>query len=535
MASAHPILVSDLDGNGYPDIVISRWNRIYWNSGQGRFREALFLDQFVPLQETGLIADVSRDGFADFISVDKSGRLLVFRGNDRGRFPNPPVVSDNVTIANASAMTAGDIDADGDIDLWIAQYKPSYLHGQMPTPYYDANDGEPAYLLENNGSAVFRDITAESGLMAKRHRRTYSCSFIDLDRDRHLDLVVVSDYSGVDMYRNDGHGRFTDVTDELLDESHLFGMAHTFGDFNMDGLLDLYAIGMSSTTARRLDQMKLGRTDRADIHKMRAAMGFGNRMYAGQNSGGFARPPFYQQVARTGWSWGTTTFDFDLDGDQDIYVANGFRSGKSCADYCTTFWRHDIYTGSSTHDNNVAELFKNSMQELNAGDISWNGYEHNALLLNLSGEEFVNAGYLLGIGCEYDSRSVVGTDLDGDGLPDLLVSEYEFVGRGFITKLHVYRNRMHTNANWIGLRLHPPRNGGVWGTMVRLATSRGEQLRAVVAGDSFLSQHPNTVHFGLGPMTAVESVKVQWPNGSTQVLSAPAINKFHVVDGDSPK
>ena len=52
-------------------------------------------------------------------------------------------------------MTAGDIDNDGDVDLWIGQYKISYVGGQMPTPYFDANDGFPAFLLVNDGSGKF--------------------------------------------------------------------------------------------------------------------------------------------------------------------------------------------------------------------------------------------------------------------------------------------------------------------------------------------------------------------------------------------
>lgn len=533
VASAFPILVSDLDGNGQPEIVISRWNRLYWNEGRGKFREARLLDHFVPLQETGLLAHVSGDGQADLVTVNKSGELILYRSDARGRFPSPPVVACDVKIENASAMTAGDIDHDGDVDLWVTQYKPSYLYGQMPTPYYDANDGEPAYLLQNDGTGHFVDITESAGLSPKRFRRTYSCSFLDLDHDGHLDLWVVSDYAGVDIYRNDGQGNFTDCTEQLVGERHLFGMAHTFGDYNLDGQLDIYAIGMSSTTARRLDGMKLGRDDRADVHKMRAAMGFGNRMYLGTAEGRYVQPPFYQQVARTGWSWGTTSCDFDLDGDQDIYVANGFRSGKSCQDYCTTFWRHDIYTGSSRHDSQVAQLFTSAMQDLNAGAISWNGYEHNAFLLNLSGSAFVNVGYLLGIGSEYDARAVIGTDLDGDGRPDLLVSEYQFAGRGFITRLHVYRNRLQTESNWIGVRLDGPAKSGVWGAVVRLATQDRPQVRCIVSGDSFLSQHPHVAHFGLGQQTQVQQIEVLWPNGERQVVNSPEINRYLDIRPDT--
>ena len=301
VASAHPIILHDLDKNGRPEIILSRWNRIYWNEGRGRFREQPLFREPTPLAEAGVVADFTDDGWADLMAVDKLGKLVLCTGTKSG-FEAPQVVSD-VRVPSALAMTAGDIDDDGDLDLWVSQYKPAYLEGQMPTPYFDANDGEPAYLLVNNGRGWYDDTTEAAGLDGKRNRRTYSSSFVDYDGDHDLDLIVVSDYAGIDLYQNDGRGKFADVTSRLAKDRHLFGMAHTFSDFDGDGRLDLYAIGMSSTTARRLDTMQLSRADRSEVAKMRSAMGFGNRVYAWKGAK-FETPPFYRNLARTGWSWG---------------------------------------------------------------------------------------------------------------------------------------------------------------------------------------------------------------------------------------
>jgi hypothetical protein len=353
---------------------------------------------------------------------------------------------------------------------------------------------------------------------------------VDVDSDNDLDLVRVSDYAGVDVFINDGKGQFSEATQRLGTKRHLFGMAHAFGDYNLDGMLDIYAIGMSSTTARRLDAMKLGRNDRPDIHQMRAAMGFGNRMYLANGKGGFTTPSFANQVARTGWSWGTTALDYDLDGDEDIYVGNGFRSGDSCEDYCSTFWRHDIYAGDSNANPKMANIFANSMLRLNQRSISWNGYEHNALLQNIDGKQFTNVAHLMGVGCEFDSRSVIGTDLDGDGRQDLIVSDYEFVGRGFISSIHVYRNQLQTGNNWIGFRLYDDGiASGLSGATARLEAGSRVQVRQLVNGDSFASQHDNVFHFGLGDVSKVDQVTIQLPNGETSTIKNPRLNRYHGV------
>ncbi|MGK0186676.1 MAG: hypothetical protein ACI9R3_002459 [Verrucomicrobiales bacterium] len=533
--SAHPVLLSDLDGDGDSEIVIPRWNRRYTNqlsAKKPQLVDGAFLDHWKPQEECGLIADLTNDGRLDYLTVVKGEGLTLYEGGEGGRFPNPGrVIFRSDQLIAPMSITTGDIDADGDLDLFLSQYKPSYVGGQMPTPFYDANDGFPAFLLRNEDSGNrFVDVTESAGLAKKRYRRTYSASFVDLDADRDLDLSVVSDYSGIDLYLNDGSGKFSDAS-TTLKPNRLFGMAQTFADFNVDGQLDLLAIGMSSSTARRLDSLGAGRKDRPDYQRFRAAMGYGNRMYL-RSSGGLAASPINDQIARTGWSWGVSAFDFDNDGDRDIYVANGFRSGKSSKDYCSQYWCHDMYAGGSMENPSLIPVFSQSMLDLNKGLISWNGYEHNHLKMNLDGGAFENVAFLFGVSFEYDARIALTEDFDRDGREDLLVGEYAFAGSGFRSTFHLYLNRVAPTGErnqWIEFSLQPAPGFPVVGSTVTLDTSNGTQVHPFVAGDSFLSQDSPAAHFGLGTNTIVKKVTVDWPGDQRRSLeiSTPALNRFH--------
>ena len=529
--SAHPVLLNDLDQDGDSEIVIPRWNRRYDNqlsAAKPQLADGPFLTHWKPQEECGLLADINGDGNVDYVTVVKNQGLTLYLGASGGVFPDPgEPIFQHAQLLAPLAITAGDIDADGDVDLWLTQYKPSYVGGQMPTPFYDANDGYPSFLLLNDNGR-FTDVTEAKGLAPKRFRRTYSTSFVDLDEDNDLDLVVVSDYAGLDVYQNDGKGKFADISSQFS-PNRLFGMAHSVADYNEDGQLDLLAIGMSSSTARRLDSLNLGRPDRRDYQEQRTAMGYGNRMYL-RKGNAFVASPHNSDIARTGWSWGVSSFDFDNDGRRDIYVANGFRSGKSSKDYCSNYWCHDLYTGNSEEDAHLLPVFEQTMLELNQGLISWNGFEHNHLKRNLGGGRFENVAFLHAASFEYDARVTLTEDFDRDGREDLLVSEYPFLGRGFQSKIHLYLNRIASEPNrWIEILLQPSEKHAVLGAQVILETDRGRQRHPIVAGDAFLSQDAYSAHFGIGPEANVNRVIVRWPDGETLTFENPETNRVHVI------
>jgi hypothetical protein len=536
MVNMHPVIVTDIDLDGDDDIILSGVNQLFLNDGKANFTPMEFIadSAFRGSMDAGLVADFNGDGMLDFITVAKQGaltnKIVIYPGNGSVPFKSEPfIANESVRLVAPSVMTAADIDQDGDLDLWVGQYKPPYKAGQLPTPYYNANDGYHSFLLINDGHGKFELATNARGLGSKSNRRVLGGSFADLNGDNHMDLLTINDYAGVDLFYNDGSAKFTDESARLYNP-HLFGMGHVFADFDHDGILDFLAIGMSVPTVRRLEFMKLGWDAYPDRNAKRADMGFGNRIYT-LRDGKWIKPSFADQLAATGWSWGVSAFDFDNSGDLDVYIANGHISGASVEDYDSHIWTHDIYVGNSREDQKLLYYFDKPFRGINTGRTSSNGYQHNALLMDTGGNNYVNVAWLMGVAHESDCRVVVSADLNSDGRMDLVLTEGQWLngpstGRN---RLWIHLNQLQTTNHWIGVRLASAKVGvSPIGAKVWIKTPSRTFVRQLITGDSYQSQHPNTVHFGLGSRPDIDQIVIRWPNGVTNIMEKPVCDGYHV-------
>lgn len=518
--SIDPLILYDLDGDGLSEIILAAKNVVYRRQATGTFQSATLCSYPPDVVYAALVADFDGDGAADLLCQAHEG-LELFKGSSVGTFSSRATLACAATrhLDYPMVLTCGDIDHDGDLDVYLGQYKEPYERGSRPTPYYDSNDGYPAFLLLNDGHGRFTDATLAAGLGEKRRRRVYSASFARLGGDGQADLVVVSDFAGIDLYRNDGRGHFTDMTRAWAAETKAFGMAHALADFNADAYLDLLVMGMNSPTVSRLDHLGLRRPDATEAPAMRSRMTYGNRLLLGQPAGGFVQTGLNDSIARSGWSWGCAAFDYDNDGFPDVYIGNGMESRRSVRDYEAEFWLHDAYVSGSP-DNPAAEhYFKTRFSLTRGAGESYGGHEKNRLYLNQHGKTFLEAAYLLGVGLEQDSRNVVADDLDGNGGVDLLVTTFAAWPEPRQT-LRVYKNNARESGHWVGFRFREEGGGRTpVGAQVSLQSDGMRQTRQMVTGDSYRSQQANTVHFGLGNRTAVQRVDISWPNGQTTSLT----------------
>ncbi len=494
-----PLLAWDVDGDGTQELILVGADRI-WQKASGApspmaWRSEPWLGLPVERIVASVRADLQGDGADDLVVVSGSGVLWWPGQAGKGPQPGKPVVgwTAPTSLKHPQAVTAGDADGDGDLDLWIIQYKLPYQAGQFPTPWDDANDGFPSYFLRNDGTGRFVDDTEAVGLAAKRFRRSYSASWIDLDLDGDLDLVNVSDFAGLDVYRND-RGRFTDVTGALGESRHGFGMSHAVGDLDGDGLPDLLMLGMTSAVADRLVAAGVER-EGSSVGRVRA-MVHGNRLFFGEASPALLRSAsggWGTAVARTGWSWGAAWSDLDLDGRLDLAVVTGHETRASVRDYERQFWWHDRFVAGSGPDPAANLYFRTAAGRRLADRASYGGWQANVLLWNQGERPWPDLAWVWGLAEIADCRNLLVEDLDRDGRPDLVVTtQEEWPAKR--QRLLVYRNRFPPGG-WAGFRWPGPYPTGARFT---LETTAGRSTRWLLTGDGFRSQGDAAVHFGLG-------------------------------------
>jgi hypothetical protein len=521
-----PLILWDLNSDSQLEVILAAANVVIRRNPEGAFTPDRLLTHDPGLLLTAILGDFTGNGTIDFLCARQDG-LQLFEGakiptdaHATNYFPDPPrlVFSAQPRLRYPQALTAGDIDRDGDLDLFLAQYKVPFERGQMPHPYFDANDGYPSYLLENDGSGNFADITARAGLSAKRARRAYSASFIDLDRDSDLDIILTSDFKGLEAFENNapirsvtnaaGSLKFTDATEKWFAETDALGMAHSFADFNRDGLLDLILIGMNSPTADRLASAKLNRPYEVPDAGRRAALTFGNRLLFGTavhtpqgSTPRFIQHPVSTQVARTGWSWGSAAADFDFDGYPDLYIANGHASRASTHDYESEFWLHDIYVGQSQENSLAETYFRQKLTRARAANHSYGGHERNRLFLNLRGTNFVEVAHLFGLALPQDSRNAAAADLDRDGRLDLIVTTFEEYPEVRQT-IRFYRNKLESVGPHTTINLADPLHTGTTAALItRTDNTTHTNAFAILSGESYRTQLPLQTQLAVPPGT----------------------------------
>lgn len=319
----------DVDGDGRLDLFVPSVpeNKLYVNRGDGAFEDtAAAWGVAAPGGGTGaLLVDMDNDGDQDLFVCHVEGPGLKLYENTGKGFKDVSEASGVARRAFAYSVTAGDIDRDGKVDLYVACYN---AFGRVaPSSWTQATNGTPNLLFRNLGGGRFEECAAARGVADARW--SYAALFADFDQDGDADLLVSNDYGDKGVYVNDGQGRFADEAGSRGARDTGNGMGVDCGDADGDGKLDLYFMNMSSTAGNRILKRLFSSPTGVEGTVTKLAAGNTLLLSAGAKFRDASAPA---GVGPAEWSWGGGFLDFDNDGRLDIHVANGFITGKTAKD-----------------------------------------------------------------------------------------------------------------------------------------------------------------------------------------------------------
>ena len=478
----------DFDNDGWMDIFLVDSGSHTYSPEPSLPRHALYRNNrdgaFVEVTEkAGLlgpgygmgvaVGDFDGDGWADLYLTRFGGNTL-FRNKGDGTFEDVTDLA-GVSLDDWSTSAAFfDLDRDGDLDLFVALYLDwNYVkepHCGPPPSYCSPRAYQPisSVLFRNNGNGTFSDVTQEAGLEVPGKALGVVTS--DLDGDGFPDIYVANDTEANFLFRNSGKGTFDEIgvfagaAFGIHGQSES-GMGVDSGDYDGDGRMDL--------VVTNLDQEM-------------------NNLYTNQGSDRFMDLSMQAgagQVAIPYSGFGAGFLDHDNDGDLDLVVLNG-------------------------HVMDNVNLFRSEVT-----------YAEPPLLLQNSEGKFSDVGKESG---DIWQRPMVGRalaigDYDNDGDSDLL-----FVNNGQPPVL--LRNEGGDENSWLGLHLIGTQsNRDAVGALVTLTTNRRKILRERKGGVSYLAAHDPRILLGFGQEEKIVSLEIQWPSGQLQSVDPLQLRRYHTI------
>ncbi len=405
--------------------------------------------------------DVTADGYTDLFVARESGVWFYTNtGEDGATVFSGHLI--NVALADNTtplSITIGDINNDGWADLYVSGYiKNGMVEGET---IFNQAYGGYSYLLLNNGDNTWKDISKSAGVW--RQHNTFTASFIDLDNDLDSDLVIAQDTGKVEMYTNNG-----DLTFSVLKNPSVFSypMGLGAGDFNNDGLMDLYFSNVGNTLPRSLL-----------IGDLREDQPFNMDYMLFKNDGKleFSDVAAPMDVAKLGFGWGVVLQDMDMDSHSDILIAQNYGRFPG-VEYL------DPYSG------------RLMLQQENA---------------------FVPVEEVSGAANKFFGLSPVVSDFNQDGWPDI-------VWMNLNGPLRAMLSEGIPDRNWLTVRLADvPASVGA---LITVTLPDGRTLTdQFITGEGLSSDQTPDLHFGLDGVQSA-TVTVQYQSGQKEVREVASVN-----------
>ncbi len=492
------IAVGDVNQDGYPDLFVAGDDRgrLYLNKGKegpGKFvdaTEAWGIPSGLDDSKHPIFFDIEGDGDLDLLVIRSEHPSLLLRQEPAGKFADVTNALGLSTYGlGAHVATIFDYDLDGDLDIYVGYYG-SDDHNRKGAkgrnlPSMDGRNGTPHQLFRRELDGKYTEVGAQARVADPGW--TLAIGAFDYDNDGDLDIFMANDFGPDVLLQNKGDGTFDDVSKITRTDDNGSGMNASFTDVNGDGWLDFYVsnIDMFSKNIKVVyptDSSTLMTLDEQLAKTFQYLSG--NKLYvnpadkSGKASFKAEETTRFEPGDR-GWGWTASFFDYENDGDDDMYLSNGWIEGSTAHDQKKQMFINDgafFYLAPPTSPEAIAS----------------------------------------------DGRSVVAFDKDKDGDLDLIVNNFR-------EPLVLLENTQSFGNHWLGLRLRgaAPNTNAV-GARVTVKGEKGKVLREVSCGNGYIGQDEDVVAVGIGKTTDAE-VTIRWPNGKVQKIDKLTADKVHEI------
>ena len=517
------VAAEDIDGDGYDDLLLlsGSGNKIFLNQQGLRYDDHTKQSGLSNQRTDGtyneprqpIICDFNNDGHKDIFISYANARHQLYEGRGDGTFTDRSADADlgGAGLVGGPA-TAADFNNDGLIDLYIG-YFGNYIEGELPTLARNNTNGTENVLFWNRGDFKFEKAPQDAGVANLGW--TQAVGHTDINNDGWQDLIVGNDFGTNAYYINNGNGSFTDRSKAYNTDKPSYTMNVGIADLNRDQLPDFY---ISNIVVMEKDDKYVLPNQETTMHFDPQSL---STMRISEANDLFMSKPAKRELtydqsllidrgyAQTGWSWDADFFDYDNDGDEDLYVLNGMNPysvyGQENAYYQNPKGQSaDVLFAKSNAERNV--FFRNEGGRLN---------QHS----KDSGLDLLHT-----------SRSATYTDYDLDGDLDVVINNYH--GRAYI-----YENQSQLRSNnWIKIKLSstdPKVTSDVIGAKILINSKNHKNVwREIHSSDGYLSGHPKTAHIGLGSDQSCK-IEVIWPNGHRSKHKLSDVNKTYFIRLDS--
>jgi hypothetical protein len=485
----------DYDNDGWMDIYLVNSGQCDFFNPNPPLRNALYRNNrdgtFTDVTEKARVAgggygqgvavgDYDGDGFPD-LYVTQYGRSILYHNNGDGTFTDVKEKAGVTAPGWSSSAVWFDYDNDGRLDLFACQFVQfsksinkscgpgeEGKHGYCIPRLYQAM---PSWLFHNNGDGTFTDVSKASGI-ANYHGKAWGVVATDVNNDGRLDLFVGNDTVPNFLFMNRGNGRFEETATFAgvaysSDGRARSGMGVDSADFNQDGWMDLFVANID----REMFSIYQNNHDETfDDQAGPTSIGSATRLMSG---------------------WGLKFFDYDNDGNLDLFLANG----------------------------NPDDLIESLHSQVK--------YQEPLMLFHNTGKNFENVSAHSGpvFAKPLSARGMAVGDFDNDGGIDVLVA----VNDGAPVLL---RNAVGNQNHWLGINLVGTKsNADAIGARITYQSGDLKRQRMKVGGGSFLSSHDPRMVLGIGKRTKLDWLEIQWPqpSGKIERISELPIDRYITI------